>query len=209
MRRSQTNEQIGKTPHMLELAMQTVPEIDFQGMPGTPRIQAAIEKHISELEQRWGRVTACRVVLKGPGQHHRTGGLYEVHIRLALPNGREVNVERTPPADERHSNLTFAINDAFKHARRQLQDQVRRAQGQVKHHENQPIGTVVRLDPTGEFGFLESNDGQEVYFHRNSVLGDGFSRLRVGSRVTFAEEIGEKGAHATTIKLLGKHKLRA
>jgi hypothetical protein len=35
---------------MLELAMQTVPEIDFQGMPGTPRIQAAIEKHISEIE---------------------------------------------------------------------------------------------------------------------------------------------------------------
>lgn len=189
--------------------MQTVPEIDFQGMTGTPRIQAAIQKRIAELEQRWGRVTACRVVLKGPGQHHRTGGLYEVHIRLALPNGREVNVERTPPADERHSNLTFAINDAFKHARRQLQDQVRRTQGQVKHHENQPIGTVVRLDPTGTFGFLESNDGQEVYFHRNSVLGEGFSRLRVGSRVTFAEETGEKGAQATTIKLLGKHKLRA
>jgi cold shock CspA family protein len=209
MRRSQTNEQIGKTPHMLELAMQTAPEIDFQGITGTPRIQAAIEKHIAELEQRWGRVTACRVVLKGPGQHHRTGGFYEVHIRLALPNGREVNVERTPPADERHSNLTFAINDAFKHARRQLQDQVRRVQGQVKRHENQPIGTVVRLDQTGEFGFLESNDGQEVYFHRNSVLGDGFSRLHVGSRVTFAEETGEKGAQATTIKLLGKHKLRA
>ena len=30
-------------------------------------------------------VTACRVVLKGPGGHHRTGGLYEVNIRLALP----------------------------------------------------------------------------------------------------------------------------
>jgi cold shock CspA family protein len=159
---------------MLELAVQTVPEIDFQGMTGTPRIQAAIEKHIAELEQRWGRVTTCRAVLKGPGQHHRTGGLYEVHIRLALPDGREVNVERTPPADERYSNLTFAINDAFK-----------------------------------QFGFLESNDGQEVYFHRNSVLGDGFSRLHVGSRVTFAEEMGEKGPQATTIKLLGKHKLRA
>jgi cold shock CspA family protein len=159
---------------MLELAVQTVPEIDFQCMTGTPRIQAAIEKHIAELEQRWGRVTTCRAVLKGPGQHHRTGGLYEVHIRLALPDGREVNVERTPPADERYSNLTFAINDAFK-----------------------------------QFGFLESNDGQEVYFHRNSVLGDGFSRLHVGSRVTFAEEMGEKGPQATTIRLLGKHKLRA
>jgi hypothetical protein len=42
---------------------------------------------------------------------------------------------RTPPAEERYADLTFAIDDAFKHARRQLQDQVRRVQGQVKHHE--------------------------------------------------------------------------
>ena len=187
--------------------MQTPPEIEFQGMTATPAIEDAIAKHVAQLEQRWGRVTACRVVLKGPGQHHRKG-LYEVHVRLALPDGREVNVERTPPADERHSDLTFAIDDAFKHARRQLQDQVRRAQGQVKHHEGPPIGTVLRLDPSGEFGFLQSGDGQEIYFHRNSVLDDGFSRLRVGSRVTFAEETGEKGAQATTVKLLGKHGLK-
>jgi cold shock CspA family protein/ribosome-associated translation inhibitor RaiA len=122
--------------------MQTPPEIEFQGMTGTPEIQDTIEKHVAELKHRWGRITACRVVLKGAGRHHRKGGLYEVHIRLALPDGREVNVERTPPADDRHSDLTFAINDAFKHARRQLQDQVRRAQGQVKHHEGLPIGTI-------------------------------------------------------------------
>jgi cold shock CspA family protein len=121
---------------------------------------------------------------------------------------REVNVGRTPPADERHSDLTFALNDAFKHARRQLQDQVRRAQGQVKHHEGPPIGTVVSLDPSGEFGFLEASDGQEVYFHRNSVLDDAFSRLEIGSRVTFAEKEGDKGPQATTVKLLGKHGLR-
>ena len=187
--------------------MQTPPEIEFQGMTATPAIEDAIAKHVAQLEQRWGRVTACRVVMKGPGQHHRKG-LYEVHVRLALPDGREVNVERTPPADERHSDLTFAIDDAFKHARRQLQDQVRRTQGQVKHHEGAPIGTVVRLDPSGEFGFLQSGDGHEVYFHRNSVLDNGFSRLHVGSRVTFAEEIGEKGAQATTVKLLGKHGLK-
>ncbi len=66
----------------------------------------------------------------------------------------------------------------------------------------------MRLDPSGEFGFLETNDEQEFYFHRNSVLDDGFSRLQVGSRVTFAEEAGDKGAQATTVKLLGKHGLR-
>jgi cold shock CspA family protein/ribosome-associated translation inhibitor RaiA len=189
--------------------MQTPPQIQFQGMSATPKIQEAIEKHVAEFEQRCGRVTACRVVLKGPGEHHRKGGLYEVHIRLALPDGREVNVGRTPPADERHSDLEFAINDAFKHARRQLQDQVRRTQGQMKHHEAPPAGTVVRIDPSGEFGFLETADGQEVYFHRNSVLDDGFSRLRVGTRVTYTEEPGEKGTQATTVKLMGKHGLRA
>jgi cold shock CspA family protein len=120
-----------------------------------------------------------------------------------------VNVERTAPEDERRSDLSFALNNAFKRARRQLQDQVRRMEGQVKHHDGTPIGTVVRLDRGAEFGFLETSDGQEVYFHRNSVLGDGFSRLRVGSRVTFAEEPGEKGTQATTVKLLGKHALRA
>jgi hypothetical protein len=73
--------------------MQTPVGIDFQGMNGSPAIQAEIAKHITELEQRYGRVTACRVVLKGPGSHHRTG-FYEVNIRLALPEGREVNLGR-------------------------------------------------------------------------------------------------------------------
>ena len=115
--------------------MQTAAEIQFQGMAGTPQIHDAIDRHVAQLEQRWGRVTACRVVVKAPGRRHRTGGLFEVHIRLALPDGREVNVQRTPPSDERHSDLTFAIDDAFKHARRQLRDQRRRTEGYVKHHE--------------------------------------------------------------------------
>jgi cold shock CspA family protein/ribosome-associated translation inhibitor RaiA len=188
--------------------MQTPIEIDFQGMDARPDVRTAIAKHVAELEQRCGRVTACRVVLKAPGGHHRTGGLYEINISLALPEGREVNVDRTAQADERHSDLDFAINDAFKRARRQLQDQVRELQGQVKHHEGPPIGTVVQLDPLGEFGLLESNDGQEIYFHRNSVLDGDYSRLAVGSRVTYAEEMGEKGPQASTVKLMGKHSLR-
>jgi len=188
--------------------MQTPPQIEFQNLNPTQEIRDAIEKHVDGLEQRWGRVTACRVIVKGPGQRHRTGGLYDIHIRLALPDGREVNVERTAAADERRADLNFAINDAFKRARRQLQDQARRTQGQVKHHDGPPVAAVTRLDPFGEFGFLETTDGQEIYFHRNSVLDDGYSRLTVGSRVTFAEEVGEKGAQASTVKPLGKHALR-
>jgi len=41
--------------------MQTPPEIEFQGMARTPQIEDAIEKHVAELEQRWGRITARTV----------------------------------------------------------------------------------------------------------------------------------------------------
>jgi cold shock CspA family protein len=184
-------------------------EIDFHGMTGTAGIQDVIAGHVAELEDRYGRMTACRVVLKAPGGHHQTGGLYEVNIRMALPNGREVNVAQTPHADERHSDLTFALDDAFRRARRQLQDRVRRLQGQVKHHESAPTGTVLRVDPAGGFGFLQSSDGREIYFHRNSVLNNGFDRLTVGTQVGFAEEMGEKGPQASTVKRLGKHRLGA
>ena len=47
--------------------MQTPVEIDFQGMSARPDIHASIEQHVATLEQRYGRVKACRVVLKAPG----------------------------------------------------------------------------------------------------------------------------------------------
>jgi len=172
-------------------------------------MKAEVAERVAELEERWGRITACRVMILAPSDHHRTGGLYEIHIHLSLPDGREVNVTRTPTADERHADVTFALNDAFKHARRQLQDRVRRVQGQTKHHEAAAIGKVVRIDPAGEFGFLEDRDAQKIYFHRNSVVDGGFARLRVGSQVAYTEEMGEKGAQASSVTLLGKHSLRS
>jgi cold shock CspA family protein/ribosome-associated translation inhibitor RaiA len=188
--------------------MQTPVEIEFQDMVASPAVQDMIAERVKKLEQLYGRITACRVVVKGPGHRHQTGGQYDINIRLALPDGYEVNIGRTPKDDERHSDLPFAVNDAFKRAGRRLQDNARRMEGMVKSHEGQPIGTVVRLDPAGEFGFLRSGDGQEIYFHRNSILDGKFSELAVGSRVMFADEIGEKGAQATTVKILGKHGLR-
>jgi ribosome-associated translation inhibitor RaiA len=118
-----------------ENLMQTPVRVDFQNFDATPNMHAVIAEHLAELEDRYGRITAGRVVVKGPGDHHRTGGIYDINIRLALPDGREVNVGRTAAADERHSDLSFAVNDAFKRARRQLQDQVRRMRGEVKQHD--------------------------------------------------------------------------
>jgi cold shock CspA family protein len=188
--------------------METPVQIDFQGMAANPAIRSAITDHIALLEGRFGRITAGRVVVRGPTRHHQGGGAYEIHIRLSLPNGREVNIARTPSNDERHADPAYAINDAFKRARRRLQDHVRKLQGEVKAHEPAPSGTVSRIDAAAGFGFLSTADGREVYFHRNSVLNDAFARLKIGTRVTFAEEAGEKGPQASTVRLAGKHGLR-
>ncbi len=189
------------------MVMQTPAQIEFENMTASPELRAAIDQHIAELEKRFGRATAGRIIVRGPGDRHQTGGQYQVSIRLALPEGREVNVGRTPKEDERYGDLTFAVDNAFKRACRQLEDQVRLLRGQTKHHENAPVGTVLRIDPSGEFGFLKGADGQEIYFNCNSVV-EGRSDISVGARVSYVEEIGVKGPQASTVKILGKHKLR-
>lgn len=188
--------------------IQTPVELALQDVAITPDIQGLIDSNVAMLEQRFGRITTCKIIIRGPGNRHQTGGLNHISIRLALPTGRDVNIGRTPKEDPRHADLAFAVNDAFKRARRQLQDHARRMQAQVKTRAEQPVGTVVRIDPAGDFGFLKSSDGSEVYFHRNSVLAGGFAELSVGSRVSYCEEIGEKGLQASTVKPLGKHALR-
>lgn len=117
------------------MVMQTPTQIEFENLTASPELRAAIDQHISELEKRFGRATAGRIVVRGPGERHQTGGQYQVSIRLALPEGREVNVGRTPSEDERYADLTFAVDDAFKRARRQLQDQVRVMRGDTKRHQ--------------------------------------------------------------------------
>jgi cold shock CspA family protein len=88
-----------------------------------------------------------------------------------------------------------------------LLDQARLLRRQTKYHENGSIGTVVRIDPSGEFGFLVTADGQEVYFNCRSVV-EGRLDIEVGSRVSYVEAAGDKGSQASTVKVLGKHGLR-
>jgi len=185
--------------------METAAEIDFPGAEPSPAVRRSVEEHVAALEKRFGRITACRVAVTPPTGRHRTGGLYQVTIHLALPDGRMVNVDHLANDDERFADVHFAVNDAFKRARRRLQDQVGRMRGEVKTHAPEPRATVARIDESGNFGFLETADGREIYFHRNSVLNDGFAGLKVGTTVTFFEEPGEKGPQASTVKIVGKH----
>jgi cold shock CspA family protein len=67
-------------------------------------------------------------------------------------------------------------------------------------------GSVKQIFPGQGYGFLESADEREIYFNQASVLDDHFSRLRVGKRVRFAEEMGEEGPQASTVKIIHPRK---
>ncbi|WP_112661565.1 HPF/RaiA family ribosome-associated protein [Microvirga flavescens] len=188
--------------------MQVKAQVDFQGFKPSDQIRTLIDDNVGRLEEFYERITACRVVMKSPGERHKTGGLYEVNIHIVLPYGHEVAIEKTPPEDERFADPFFAIRDAFNRARRRLQDEVRDLRSEIKTHEEQPIGTVRLIHPEEGYGFIETAEGKEIYFHKNSVLNDAFAQLAAGTRVSFAEEEGEKGPQASTVKLLGKHGLR-
>jgi cold shock CspA family protein len=188
--------------------MQVQPQIDFQGMDASPSLRERAYEWIGKLEARFGRITSCRVAIKAPSDHHKSGGLYEINIELALPDGRNVTAARTPPSDERFQNARFALDESFKRARRRLQDQARRLRGDVKTAVGPPTGIVSDLHLADGYGFVRTSDDREIYFHRNSVLDNEFDKLEVGARVSFNEEQGVKGPQASTLRLLGKHALR-
>ncbi len=77
--------------------------------------------------------------------------------------------------------------------------------GQVKAHDVADHGRVARFLAGEDYGFIETTDGREVYFHRNAVLNGAFDNLAVGDEVRFVESAGEKGPQASTVRVIGKH----
>jgi cold shock CspA family protein len=105
--------------------------------------------------------------------------------------------------DASHKNLRPALRAAFKSAARRLQDYARRQRGDTKIHAPLAKGYVSKIAPDDGYGFLATDDGREIYFHKNSVLNEAFPRLKVGTAVSFVEEPGEKGPQASTVRIIG------
>ena len=114
--------------------MRTPVRVSYQGTAPSQALRREVMKHVDALERFHGRMTACHVVVKAPDRRHRTGGLFEINIHLALPGGVEVTIDRLPSLDERFADPLFAVGDAFRRARRQIQDRIRRQRGDVKSH---------------------------------------------------------------------------
>jgi ribosomal subunit interface protein len=180
--------------------------ITFRDIDQSDAIEARIRERVAKLEEYCHRITACRVVVESPHQHHHKGRLYNLRIDVVLPRG-EIVVNREGRGNQAHEDVYVAIRDAFDSAERQLKNYARRRRGEVKSHEAPAHGRVVRLFREQGYGFIATPEGQEIYFHRNSVLNDGFGQLEVGNEVRYAvaEGEGENGPQASTVRLIRKH----
>lgn len=184
----------GQEEKRMELPLQ----ITGRDLTLSASLESEIRDRAGKLELFCDKIMRCKVVLEGPAQHHRKGGPFKVRIDLTVP-GSELVVNHQSDED-----LYVAVRDAFDAARRQLEDYVRRQRGDVKAHAEPPYGHVSKLFEEEGYGFIETADGREIYFHRNSVLVPGFENLKVGAPVRFTEEAGEKGPQATTVTSASK-----
>jgi cold shock CspA family protein/ribosome-associated translation inhibitor RaiA len=186
-----------------EMQMPADIQISFRGMESSPSVEAQVRRRAEELQQFSDRVSACKVMLEAANRRHRQGTIYHVRVDLAVPGGNVV-VNREPGEDHAHEDLHVAVRDAFDAARRRLQDHMRRLDGRTKVHEAPSVGRIARVFAERNYAFLESEDGQEIYVHRNAVVGGSFDRLKVGDRVRYVAdpEEGEQGPQASTVEPL-------
>ncbi len=169
-------------------------QIQWVGMQEIhPEEREAIETRLRGLGNGQTDLIDVRIVAK-PSGHHRHGG-QEVRI-AGLVRGKELAAARTRP------DLALALHeavDAFIRELRRFRDRRddRRSEGAAPPP---LLGIIDRVLLDEGYGFILTDGGEQVYFHRNAVH-DGlvFEELREGQRVGLDFEAGRDGLQATTV----------
>lgn len=179
-------------------------QLQFRNLEPDRRVEEKIRHRVSRLDTMCDDLVSCRVLVGKPHEHTTSGSPWRVKIELRVPPGHELVVHKKPGDHDLEDSLETVVNNAFDAAERQLKELVDRRRHDVKQRTAEPWALVVRLHPDEDYGFLKTSTGRDIYFHRNSVAGDQYERLEIGTRVRFEETMGRDGPQATTVQILGK-----
>lgn len=188
--------------------MQVPLELTFRDVEPSDDIKNLVRDKVAKLDQVCAHCTSCRVAIEQPQEHQKSGNKYRVRVEVNVPPGHKIVTVRGPGGEDMHLDLPALIREAFDTERRRLSELVQRQRLEVKRNPSRDVSAFVqRLFE--DYGFLETTDGREVYFHRNSVLHGDFDRLAIGTGVHHLEEPGEKGPQATSVQIVDKPGKRA
>lgn len=178
--------------------MELILQITTRDIPHSDALESHIRQKAEKLEKFYPHIISCRIVIELPHKHKHQGRMFDVHLDITVP-GAELIVNRTA-----HEDVYVAVRDAFDAVKRQLEDYARCQRGDTKMHAPVLHGKVVRLFSDEGYGFIETPDGHELYFHRANLSGHDFDQLTVGEEVQFLEDIGSEGYQAKRVST-GKH----
>lgn len=173
-------------------------QITFRGIPHSDAVEAKIREKVSKLDRFHSHIMSCRVAVEAEHHRHHQGNQYHIRIDITTPR-KELVISREHHDNKAYEDIYVAMRDAFNAATRQLEDYARVQRGKVKSHDLQSAGTVSRLLPEKDHGFIEAQDGHAVYFQRNSVTGGGFDQLAVGNEIHYIEEQDDLGPQASIV----------
>lgn len=187
--------------------MQIPLEISYRDINKTEELDQLIRKKATALEKVCDYITSCRVTLENPLKTQSSGQPFRIRIAVRVPPGHEIVAVEEPGAGDIHIQLASGIRNTFEDIRRQLKKLTEKQRNDVKTHPNQRVVAVIdKIFREEGYGFLRTVEGQQIYFHKNSVLHDDWNRLKEGTGVHFNHEIGEKGLQATAVHIVEKRK---
>lgn len=155
--------------------------------------RAIAEKRVTALADGCTDLIDVRITARGTG-HHRRGG-HEVRITCEA-RGKEIVAARTRP------DAGLALNEALDAFEREVW-RLRHRRTQEREERPAPppeLGVIDEIRSDEGYGFILTDAGERVYFHRNAVHGGlEFERLETGQRVGLNIEGGEQGPQATVV----------
>jgi cold shock CspA family protein len=183
-------------------------ELCYREVEKTEALESHVREKAAKLEKLHGNVISCQVALERPHRSRAAGNPYRVRVVVRVPPEQEIVIARNPGEPAGDDTVTGAVNEVFETVYRRLRKLGEIQRREVKRHPQQEANAVVaKVFEDRGYGFLETADGREVYFHENSVLEDKFKGLKQGDTVRYVEQEGEKGPQASTVRVVNRRRL--